>query len=197
MPLSLICIRRYTPREERVDIHSLLRTTRSEEERFPVSVDPFKCPEFCLDPQLLRYIHRNAISNACKYGSPGGIVETVIKYDRPSSMLTVDIINEPGEHHERLVQLGETAAQEVFLPGRRLHSNYGMQSTDSREVSVSSGDGAWIMRKCARMLTGDVSITFNPERTIFNLSMPVTVCVEDLDDDMDSTDPNWETPPGT
>lgn len=189
---------RYTPRDEQVDIHSLLRTTRGEEERFPVSVDPLPFPDFCLDPQLLRYIHRNAISNACKYGSPGGIVKTVAKYDRPSSILTVDVINEPGEHHERLVQLGEMAAQEVFLPGRRLHSSYGLSSEkDSREVSVSSGDGAWIMRKCAHMLGGDVRITFNPERTIFNLSLFVHACAGDSEDDADSIDPNWETPPGT
>ena len=107
-------------------------------------------------------------------------------------------MNLPGEHHEKLVQLGEKASREVFLSGRRLHQSYGFTAVnqDGREVSVSSGDGAWIMRKCARLLGGDVSITFNPERTIFNLSVPALTLL-DSDSEKDPNHSEWELPPDT
>jgi signal transduction histidine kinase len=31
-------------------------------------------PRLALDRQLLRYIYRNAVSNACKYGKPDGLL---------------------------------------------------------------------------------------------------------------------------
>ena len=118
----------------------------------------------------MRFIHRNAVSNACKYGELGGVVPTHISFDEEHSLLTVNIANAPGAHHERLLELGAKAASRVFESGQRLHDKFGR--SDDREVSISSGDGAWIMRKCARILGGDVSIVFNQERTVFSLAIP-------------------------
>jgi hypothetical protein len=148
------------------------------------------------DPQLIRFIHRNAISNACKYGRRGGTVSTELKYDSTTNMLSVDIINYPGEHHDKILDLGEQAAKEVFSSGQRLHTAFGsMCKMDDREVSFSSGDGAWIMRKCASILGGDVGITFNAERTIFNLSVPTKQVIETKSDG--DSDQDWEIPPCT
>jgi hypothetical protein len=192
----LFLTRRYTPREEVVDIRFLLLTSRGEEKRFPVSSSPEKLPNFWFDPQLIRFIHRNAISNACKYGRRGGTVSTELKYDSATNMLSVDIINYPGDHHDKLLDHGEQAAKEVFSSGRRLHTAFGVSSNiDDREVSFSSGDGAWIMRKCASILGGDVGITFNAERTIFNLQCPTKQVMEFMDDDV--SDQDWEIPPCT
>jgi hypothetical protein len=195
---SFFLTRRYTPRSEVVDILCILNTTRGEEKRFPVSSrkSPEKLPNFLFDPQLIRFIHRNAISNACKYGKRGGTVTTELKYDSTTNMLSVDIINFPGDHHDKLLDLGEQAAKEVFSSGRRLHTAFGVSSKmDDREVSFSSGDGAWIMRKCASILGGNVGITFNAERTIFNLSVPTKQVIETMSDD--GSDQDWEIPPCT
>jgi hypothetical protein len=195
---SFFFTRRYTPRSEVVDILCILNSTRGEEKRFPVSSRNGleKLPHFLFDPQLIRFIHRNAISNACKYGRRGGTVSTELKYDSTTNMLSVDIINFPGDHHDKLLDLGEQAAKEVFSSGRRLHTAFGISSKmDDREVSFSSGDGAWIMRKCASILGGNVGITFNAERTIFNLSVPTKQVVETMSND--DSDQDWEIPPCT
>ena len=146
-----------------------------------------------MDPQLLRYIHRNAVSNACKYGKLGGTISTEINYDEKTQVLSIDIINLPGPHHDKLVEQGEIASRRVFESGKRLHTDLGENKGDaSLEVSFSAGDGAWIMRKCARMLGGDVSITFNPHRTIFNLAIPAKPVAEEPSMELD-----FSIPPGT
>ena len=163
----------YVPREESVSIRQILMSTRRQKDRFPV-VCPEDLPRFNLDPNLIRFIHRNAISNSCKYGKLGGVVSTHVKYDACDQILSVNIINEPGTHHQRLVELAEKASKDVFLSGKRLHGMFAQSdSQDEREVSFSSGDGAWIMRKCARIMGGDVAIHFKQERTVFNLTIPV------------------------
>jgi len=117
---------KYDPREEVVDIRRLLDATRHDLKRFPAVSSPVKLPRFFLDPQLFRFVHRNAVSNACKYGQPGGVVSTYINYDTGHKLLTVDIVNEPGVYHERLVELGETATTRVFEPGQRLYGAFGV-----------------------------------------------------------------------
>ncbi|CAB9497222.1 expressed unknown protein [Seminavis robusta] len=166
----------YMPREEAVDIAGILGTTRSEVRRFPLEVVPPKLPLFFMDKQLLRYIHRNALSNACKYGKRDGVVQTILQYNEETRLLNIEIINEPGNHHERLMTMGGEATKGVFEPGHQLHKTW--DGTDVREASVSSGDGAWIMRKCARIMGGDTTITFNPERTIFRLTIPAKPVAE-------------------
>jgi signal transduction histidine kinase len=47
---------------------------------FPLVVEP-DMPNLLLDPQLIRYIHRNAVSNAVKYGRTGGVIEMVARYN--------------------------------------------------------------------------------------------------------------------
>ena len=42
------------------------------------------------------------------------------------------------------------------------------------KITHSSGDGAWVMRKCALTLGGECFIDFQPERTIFALRCPAT-----------------------
>jgi hypothetical protein len=42
-------------------------------------------------------------------------------------------------------------------------------------AAFSSGDGGWIMRKCARALGGDCGIVFTAEGTVFTASFPATV----------------------
>ena len=43
---------------------------------FPIRTSPRQLPAADIDPQLLRHIHRNAVSNAAKYGKRGGVVAT-------------------------------------------------------------------------------------------------------------------------
>ena len=173
----------YEPKDERVDISTVLYGVRGEadhkqnQERFPLSTDPSPLPHFMLDPQLLRFVHRNAISNACKYGKRGGSVVTKFRFDENKNELLMKVINCPGRFHDELVQLGDAAAKAVFEPGRRLHpflgTNQGkFDNTHTQTHSHSSGDGAWIMKKCAKTLGGGCSIKFEPERTVFSLWCP-------------------------
>ncbi len=110
---------------------------------------------YALDPQLLKYIHRNAISNACKYGKCGGEIRTEVHWNQMEGTLTMQVINLPGPKHEEILRLGDVASEIVFSPRRRLaiHSE-----TADRTVSHSSGDGAWIMHKCAKTLGGSCDI---------------------------------------
>jgi hypothetical protein len=44
-------------------------------------------PRLALDRQLLRYIYRNAVSNACKYGKPDGLLDTRVLYNERKGRL--------------------------------------------------------------------------------------------------------------
>ena len=178
----------YEPKLERVKMESALYGVRGasaimdESNRFPLLTHPQPLPEFLIDPQLLRFIHRNATSNACKYGKRGGTVLTEISFDKETSQLYMDVINHPGEGHDELLQLGRVAEQAVFDAGRRLHPELGDTSQDAlistnQSPSHSAGDGAWIMKKCAKTLGGDCRIKFEPSKTTFTLSCPVKAIV--------------------
>ena len=190
----------YVPRVERVNICSILREhyTGSDQSkrRFPLITYPDELPLFLFDAQLLRLVYRNAISNACKYGKQGGTVTTELHFDSLKNELELDVINEPGENHKDLLNLGAEAEQAVFLPGKRLfplQRYYQMKksSADNDELlkipSVSdlqdlnsSGDGAWIIHRCAKTLGGDVGIKFLKDKTVFSLTCPITPVNSDV-----------------
>jgi len=151
--------------------------------RFRLEVWPANMPCLVLDPQLLHCIHRNAVSNACKYGAVDGEVTTRLRLVDPADgtaisaaavaarsvgtfALTLEVVNEPGADHGRLLAFDGGAAEErVFAQGARLHV----------AAAFSSGDGGCIMRKCARALGGDCGISFTAEGAVFTASFPATV----------------------
>jgi len=91
-----------------------------------------------MDPQLLQYIYRNAISNACKYGQTNGVVRTYVRYDESSEVFTMEVTNRPGPQHDRLLALGpDVAARMVFEPGRRLHHRN--NSNNNRSINTNCG----------------------------------------------------------
>jgi len=151
----------YEPKLERVNLPKLLNSTMNltsdshNIKRFPITSTPNPLPCYAMDTQLLKNIHRNAISNACKYGKTGGEIRTEVKWDQDAGTLTMEVINLPGPCHEEILKLGDVASEIVFSPRRRLaiHSK-----TAGRTVSHSSGDGAWIMHKCAKTLGGSCDI---------------------------------------
>ncbi|CAJ1964572.1 unnamed protein product [Cylindrotheca closterium] len=161
----------YEPKMERVELKRLLNAGEMRSDRFKLNTTPSPLPSLYIDPQLLLYIHRNAVSNACKYGQTGGDVTTEIVYDESSEVLRIEVVNLPGPEHERLLRLGDQAATLVFEPGRRLHSEHDGGS-QVRRGTHSAGDGAWIIWKCAETLRGKANIRFEQERTVFSLICP-------------------------
>ena len=157
----------YEPKLERVDIVQLIESTMKDNTtastvspssssiRFPLRTEPAIFPVISTDPQLIKYIHRNAMSNACKYGKRGGKVTTEIKLDAKSGVMCMNVINLPGKYHDKIVKLGDKASDIVFSPSRRLPIHI---MNVKASVSHSSGDGAWVMLKCANTLGGDCDI---------------------------------------
>mmetsp|Transcript_226 Transcript_226/g.316 ORF Transcript_226/g.316 Transcript_226/m.316 type:complete len:1086 (+) Transcript_226:192-3449(+) len=167
----------YHPRHERIEVHQVLHSmskgSRSAALRFPIMSSPAPFPELMLDPQLLRHIHRNAVSNAVKYGKDNGIVTTELYYDYINKLFLMNVINLPGDKHDKLLRMGDDEAKKVFNANTRLHENVEVaQQAAGNLVSTSSGDGAWIMQKCAAILGGECMIRFEPLRTIFSLRVP-------------------------
>jgi hypothetical protein len=166
----------YEVRKERILVPDVLWNIRrsassSMGSRFTLDAFPSDFPILGLDPRLLRYIYQNALSNACRYGERGGAVGTSIYYDDIVKKFRLEVTNLPGVGHEDLLELTHEEIQEqVFSPRSRLHSKL----SDEREMneSNSSGDGAWIISKCARMLRGDCEIRFQPDLTIFSFWCP-------------------------
>jgi signal transduction histidine kinase len=145
----------YEPKLERVNVPKLLDANL---ERFPLTTIPVPVPDFALDPQLLKYIHRNAVSNACKYGKPGGEVLTELLWDENEEILQMTVSNLPGEGHDQILRLGEYASQLVFSPRKRLSVHTNVTVNNNASASHSSGDGAWIMHNCAMTLGGSCDI---------------------------------------
>ena len=162
----------YAAHKESVNVEELLSGLRKQTaenlERFPLLLDPSPFPPIMLDPQLLRYIHRNAVSNAIRYGKDGGRIETSVCYNAKEKDFEMAVINLPGDYHDELLKLDDERVATMFDAGTRLH-NSSMTATDSNEIYPSSGDGAWIMQKCARLLGGECSIHFKDKRTVFSL----------------------------
>jgi hypothetical protein len=145
----------YTPRPEPINLRDVLVRGEGHAERFAMSTLNSPFPVLELDPKLVFHIHRNAVSNACKYGERGGEVRTELSH--LEGTLTLRVFNRPGEGHAKLRALDDTGC--IFKKGTRLHP------TDS----VSSGDGAWIMAKCAEAMDGTCSISFSEQGTVFEL----------------------------
>jgi len=154
----------YEPKLERVNVPQLIsesmniNTSKASAARFPINTTPSPLPDYALDPQLLKYIHRNAISNACKYGKRGGIVQTRVQWDKEKGQLRMDVVNLPGEKHAEILKLGALASEVVFSPRRRLTMHCLGGDNNQVSASHSSGDGAWIMHKCAKTLGGNCEI---------------------------------------
>lgn len=147
----------YEPKLERVKVSEVLSTANTgmpSMKRFPLKTIPESLPDFCLDPQLLKYIHRNAISNACKYGEKSGIVTTNIFWNKDEGEFRMEVVNLPGERHSEILQLGTLASEVVFSPRKRL----AVHCEGDDDNPHSSGDGAWIMHKCAKTLGGKCEI---------------------------------------
>jgi signal transduction histidine kinase len=176
----------YEPKMEKVDILDLLNDSmnmnanKSHALRFPIESSPSPLPKFALDPQLLKYIHRNAISNACKYGKKSGIVTTFVQYNEEKSQLRMEVTNLPGHLHSEILKLGALAEEVVFSPRRRLAMHCREDQDNRFSSSHSSGDGAWIMKQCAKTLGGQCGIKFEPDKTVFSFSCPVKVFDEQL-----------------
>ena len=140
-------------------------------DRFTVSFDPIDMPALMTDRHLWRYIYRNAVSNACKYGDPLGHIHTSVRYIDGS--LEVRVTNQPGPNHEKLVKLSFKETSRVFDAKVRLEA--ATELDDERFQAIhrkSSGNGAWIMRKCSESLGGSCSIKFTEDDTEFFLPMP-------------------------
>jgi len=162
----------YAAKMERVDVCALLHAPRllNAESLYPIVTKPRSFPNLKIDPQLLKYIHRNALSNAVKYGKKGGQVVTELEYDKYKLRLQMKITNLPGENYDEILALGNKAREEVFSPGKRLHGVFGI----NQFAPQSSGDGAWISQKCAKSLGGHCDIFFEKNRTLFTFECPVT-----------------------
>lgn len=91
----------YQAKKEQVDVMALLANSRMGVGNFPLESANAQMPTVVLDPQLVGYIHRNAISNACKYGKQGGEVRTIVAYLESSREFQMKVINEPGDGHEK------------------------------------------------------------------------------------------------
>eukprot|EP00523_Entomoneis_sp_CCMP467_P022964 CAMPEP_0168827680 /NCGR_PEP_ID=MMETSP0727-20121128/122_1 /TAXON_ID=265536 /ORGANISM="Amphiprora sp., Strain CCMP467" /LENGTH=1091 /DNA_ID=CAMNT_0008880851 /DNA_START=70 /DNA_END=3342 /DNA_ORIENTATION=- len=163
----------YQPLPKKVDIVEVLKSSgrgTGTEHRFPLVLPSKNIPKLILDTQLLLYIHRNAISNAVKYGRAGGMVSTTVRYNEHSELLKIDVSNEPGPGHEKLLNQGKVACAAVFLQSTRLHENID---------SISGGDGAWIMQKCAKNMGGSCAISFQKVETVFSFQCHAKAVSED------------------
>ena len=171
----------YHPQNTVVDFHEILcmkgyvvDSMSVKGPRFPVITFPSPLPTFLFDPQLLRFIHRNAVSNACKYGKKGGLVKTVVYYNSLDQSIRMSVINLPGPGHKEILKLGSDANEFVFGARQRLHVHRSHSKENNGVMSQSAGDGAWIMQKCAKTLGGKCSISFEDNRTVLTLLCPVT-----------------------
>lgn len=179
----------YEPRLGRVELERLLLPTG---DRFRMIASPSPLEPIYSDPQLLLYIHRNAMSNACKYGKIDGVVTTRLFYDKSKEMLQMDVENLPGPDHDRLISLGAQASTMVFEPGKRLHGE-DLIGIPNQQIRVhSAGDGAWIIRKCAETLKGSATIKFGKDKTTFSFTCPTTLYEKAASEAL-----NFQMPPNT
>ena len=118
--------------------------------RFPMEIVPSGplFPVLEMDRQLLRYIYRNAVSNACKYGKKDGVVSTRISYDRSLQLLSMQVINFPGVGHDRLCLLSAAEAAKFFDKDSSFKATQDVKGNDAEATrNKSSSNGAWIMKK--------------------------------------------------
>eukprot|EP00304_Pavlova_gyrans_P016369 CAMPEP_0206033094 /NCGR_PEP_ID=MMETSP1466-20131121/393_1 /ASSEMBLY_ACC=CAM_ASM_001126 /TAXON_ID=44452 /ORGANISM="Pavlova gyrans, Strain CCMP608" /LENGTH=1216 /DNA_ID=CAMNT_0053407257 /DNA_START=46 /DNA_END=3696 /DNA_ORIENTATION=+ len=154
----------YKPRPEPTQLLDLLSRGEGRTARFAITTKPEPLPVLELDPKLIFHIHRNAMSNAAKYGRRGAPIFTEILHE--DNTLTLRVINEPGDNHDRLLALDDP--QVLFTKGMRL---------EGAEDNLSAGDGAWIMAQCAEALGGTCRIQVAETETVFELVCPAPVYV--------------------
>lgn len=159
----------YQPRLEELDVPTMLVAGLGmKRERTPLTVGT-NMPRLLLDAQLIRHIHRNAVSNACKYGKQGAVVKTFVEFNASTQEFKMEVTNEPGLGHDMLLAMGESAGEFVFAQGVRLQPH--MKGKTEQKLD-SSGDGAWIMQKCAKTMNGVCQICFAREGTKFTFRCP-------------------------
>jgi hypothetical protein len=186
----------YEPKMERLDVPAILASIRRRScRRFPLSVLPDPLPRLALDRQLLRYIYRNAVSNACKYGKPDGLVDTRVLYNEKEGTFKMEVINLPGPGHADLEKLNEHQVASIFCQGTQLVATH---STDTVQAEIirnkSSGNGAWIMQKCADALGGECNMQFEQARTVFSFTSPVAENLIKLESDPSQGDEDFLLP---
>lgn len=166
----------YKPRRSRVDVGEICAGLHAPN---GITVSPAR---FVVktDPQLVRFVVTNAVSNAVKYGDRNSPVRITFedmsapshrkfmwpggkKYQRKSPTTNVRIVvsNDPGPGHAKLMQIEDHSS--VFEQGTRFHG----------ADTVSAGDGAWIMQQCAKALQGHCKIAFEPVVTRFQFQFKV------------------------
>ena len=94
-------------------------------------------------------------------------------FDKANSRFDLEVINVPGDGHDVLSKLSDDEVASIFEPGVQLSATklvFGNQAQVIR--NESSGNGAWIMQKCAEALGGKCIIRFDPDRTVFHFSCP-------------------------
>ncbi|CAB9523049.1 expressed unknown protein [Seminavis robusta] len=159
----------YKPRLEELDVPStLVSGLGMNKDRIPIIIEGGSMPKLLMDAQLVGHIHRNAVSNALKYGAQGGLVKTFVGFDVSKKEFRMEVTNEPGEGHATLLGMGAAASEFVFAQGVRLQPHMKGQT----EKLDSSGDGAWIMQKCASTMKGMCHIHFTEGSTRFTFECP-------------------------
>ncbi|GAX16654.1 hypothetical protein FisN_23Lh217 [Fistulifera solaris] len=169
----------YAPRKDILRVRDVLDSIRQcgASNRFPLHIKP-DFPRVFLDRQLLRYIYRNALSNACRYGQHNGTVESFVYYDRGTRVFTLKVTNLPGEGHDELLELDDDQVRSIFEPGVRLAQNHHPSAKNAQAINKeSSGNGAWIMQKCAECLGGSCSMQFDENGATFSF-----VCTIDAEE---------------
>jgi hypothetical protein len=104
-----------------------------------------------MDRQLLRYIFRCAISNACKHGKKDGVVSTKVRFDTNLHLFSLQIINLPGIGHDKLCKLSASEASKVF------DQNSNLISRQEGTTEDKSGNGGWIMKKVRINTAGSIN----------------------------------------
>jgi signal transduction histidine kinase len=169
----------YEPKMNPVDLNRVLSHIKgltSVNPQFELIANPSPLPLILSDHGLLKCIFGNAIRNALKYGKPGGKITTRATFHPDTGIFEMKVVNLPGPGHQQLVDLGERAGELVFSHGTRLHKD-----TSQAKESLSAGDGAWIIRKCAAILCGTVDISFEDDQTVFSFEAPVKLYDESLE----------------
>jgi len=186
----------YVPRPGPCVIAQLFNPAVPQRSRLRLTCQPesARWSEVLVDRALVQHLHRNAVCNALKYGAADAAVTTEVRLS--PGRLRVHVINLPGPGHAALVARGAAAEDAVFEKGccaisdeQRAAAVRGLvlvgSSSDEEDSSsattaptrarpcASAGDGAWIIRQCARALGGDCTIRFEPTRTVFTLDCPV------------------------
>ena len=68
-------------------------------------------------------------------------------------------------YHTKLCNLPQNMVDAVFHKERRLHPFWGAEANGLARHSF--GDGAWIMKNCAKTFSGQCSIRFEEAETVF------------------------------